>query len=206
MLSPHHLVNAACQPGRLASFRDSIFLPIDPSLQVFRIAISLGCYLRCSGFDFAQITGCEFNLSRLIVLGHTFQLGRTWNRHDPWLPGKKPREGNLRGCCIFLFCDFFQEIDEGLIRFEIVCREAWNDAAEVGAVEFRLRSDLPCQKSFTEGAEWDEPDPEFFKRRDDLILRALSTTTNTRSEGPSPAERHERGGSSLHRPLKDRSA
>ena len=66
--------------------------------------------------------------------------------------------------------EFGDDVDQGLIRFAILRREARHGVAEVGRVEFRVCVDFAGEKAFAERAEGNEADAELFEGGDDFFL------------------------------------
>jgi hypothetical protein len=104
------------------------------------------------------------------ILFQTCDFRCTWDGSDPWLLGEQPGEGDLSGSGFFLLGDFGDQVNDGLIGFAVFFGEAWDDGAEVGAVEFGGGVDLAGEEAFAERAEGDEADAEFFKRGYDRLF------------------------------------
>ena len=88
------------------------------------------------------------------------ELGRSWNRNDPGFLSQEPCERDLRRRRSLPCSDGLQQIDQGLIRFPRLRREARHDVAEIRTVERRVFVDLSREEAFAKKAEWNEPDAE----------------------------------------------
>src|SRR6266542_1286207 len=110
----------------------------DALLQVFRITRPMYRYFRGSAVDPAKIVSRQLDRPRADVLFEPMQLGRAGNRHDPRLLGEQPRERDLRGCCPLLGRNPVEQIDHSVICFAILRGEAWDNVAEIAAVESGL--------------------------------------------------------------------
>src|SRR5208337_1234817 len=118
-----------------------------------------------------EIVACKFDRRRGDVLLETLEFRRARDRNDPRSLREEPGKGDLSRCGLLLSCESAKHIDQSLIRFSILWREAGNDVAEVVLVELRLLVDRTGQEAFAERAKGNESDAEFFERRDDLSLR-----------------------------------
>ena len=67
--------------------------------------------------------------------------------------------------------DLAEQIDQGLIRFPRLRREARDDVAEVGTVERRVLVDLPREEALAQRAVGNEADPEFLEGRQHFRFR-----------------------------------
>ena len=61
-----------------------------------------------------------------------------------------------------------EQLDQGLVRFACLRREARDGVAEVGAVEARVLVDRAGQEALAQRAEGHEADPELLERRQHL--------------------------------------
>src|SRR2546429_5421326 len=86
---------------------------------------------------------------------------RDWN--DPRLLGQQPRERDLGGCRLLPSCDPGQQIDQDQIRPPILRREAWDDVAEVGAIERRVLVDLPREEALAQRTERNEANAQLLE-------------------------------------------
>src|SRR3982751_126231 len=93
------------------------------------------------------------------------QLRGARDRNNPRLLGEQPGERDLSRCRLLPFGDAAEQIDQGLIRLERLRREAWQGAAEVGAVEGRVLVDLAREEALAQRAVRDEADPQLLKGR-----------------------------------------
>jgi len=93
------------------------------------------------------------------------QLGCARDGNDPRLLCKKPSESDLSGCRLLLFREPAEQINQRLVRFPILCGKARDDVPEIIFVEFRIFVDLAREEALAKGAEWNEPNSEFFERR-----------------------------------------
>src|SRR5512147_1249767 len=119
-----------------------------------------------------EILGRKFDGSRPDVLLETVELRGTWDGNDPRLLGQQPSERDLSGCRLLPFGDLAEEIDQSLIRFPSLSREAREDVAEVGTVERGALVDLSRQEALPERAVGDEADSEFLHGRQHLRFRS----------------------------------
>ena len=69
-----------------------------------------------------------------------------------------------------MFREGVDHIDQRLVRFAILCAEAWHGVTEVRTVELRVRVNLACQEAFAKRAKWNESDPELFQCRHDRLF------------------------------------
>ena len=93
------------------------------------------------------------------------QLRRSWNGNDPRLLCQQPGECNLRRRHFLALGDPAEQIHHSLIRSAVLRREARDDIAKIALIELGFFADLPREKPFTKGAEWNESDAEFLERR-----------------------------------------
>src|SRR6266545_709352 len=75
------------------------------------------------------------------------ELRRAGDGYDPCLLRKQPAEGDLRRSGLLLLCESAEHIDQSLIRFSIVRREARNNTPEVALVELRIFVDRAGEES-----------------------------------------------------------
>src|SRR2546426_7060571 len=99
------------------------------------------------------------------------QLRGAGDRNNPRLLGQQPGERNLGRCCLFLFCDAAEQINQGLVRLERFRSETREGAAEVGAIEGRFLVHLPREKTLAQRAVRHEADSEFLQGRYHFLLR-----------------------------------
>lgn len=74
--------------------------------------------------DVTQILRREFDFNCPDVLFQAMQSCGAWNRNDPRLLGRQPREGDLSGRRVLPLGDLGEQINECLIRLERLRREA----------------------------------------------------------------------------------
>src|SRR5712691_8438115 len=115
--------------------------------------------------DLSQIIRRELDCNCSNVFFQAFQFRGAWDRNNPRFLREQPRERDLSRCCLFLFCDAAEQIDQGLIRLERLRRESRESAAKVGAVELRVFVDLPREEALAKRAVRNETNSEFLKRR-----------------------------------------
>ena len=108
-------------------------LAIDQFLQVLRVSRSLHRNLRSGTVDLAEIVGCQLNGRGADVFFQPVQLRCAGDGNDPRLLREQPGERDLRRRRFLLFGDLAEQIDQGLIRFAVLRREARDDVAEIGA-------------------------------------------------------------------------
>jgi len=72
----------------------------------------------------------------------------------------------LGRCCLFPYCDFAEQIDQGLIRFASLLGKPRERAPQVGTVERSVFTDLSREEASAERAKWNETDSEFLERRE----------------------------------------
>ena len=75
------------------------------------------------------------------------QFCSTGDRNDPRFLSQKPGERNLGTCSILSSCDFAKQVNQSLVRFPRLRREAWHDISEVGAVEGRVLIDCAGEEA-----------------------------------------------------------
>ena len=75
------------------------------------------------------------------------------------------------GVAFFCSAKAGHQVDQSLVGLAILRAETRNAAAEVRAVEFRIRVDLAGEKAFAERAEGNEPNAELFKGGHHGLLR-----------------------------------
>src|SRR5271157_1916207 len=100
------------------------------------------------------------------------KLRCTGDRHDPGFLRKQPRERNLSRCYLLLFCNPANQINQSLICLSSLWSKARDDAAEVAAIEIRIRVDLPREESRAQRAERNEADSEFIEDRQNFCFGA----------------------------------
>src|SRR5262245_13482103 len=114
------------------------------------------------------------------------QLRGARNRHDPRLLGEQPGERYLSRRRLLPFRDLAEQINQGLIRFPGLRREAREGVAEVGTVERSVFADLSREEAPTQRAIWNEADSEFlegrqrFRFRDSLPQRIFALDRSDR--------------------------
>ena len=77
------------------------------------------------------------------------QLRCAGDGNHPRFLGEDPGERDLRWCRLLPFGNFAEQIHQGLIRFAVLRREAWDDIAEIGLVELRFFGDLAREEPFS---------------------------------------------------------
>src|ERR1039457_5648124 len=122
-------------------------------------------------FESAHIFSGEFEGCAAQIFFEPRKPGRTWNRNDPWLFCQQPCESDLRRRGFLLFREMGDYLDERLIGFAIFFAEAWDDVAEVGAVELGGGVDLAGEEASAQRAEGHETDAEFFERGHNGLFR-----------------------------------
>ena len=142
---------------------------------------------RRGALNIAQIVLRELDAERAEVLVQALQFARTGNGHDPRLLSQQPGQRDLGGCRVLPLGGGLEQVDQRQIRFPCLRGESRNGVADVAAGERSVLVDLAGQKAFAKWAEGDEADPELFECRQYVLLPAVETTGNTRSERPSPA-------------------
>src|SRR5271166_1663332 len=118
---------ASVQPNSafmLDSFRQYLRPPgcRSPARQLFmefRIPSPFELDLRGGTFDSAEIFRCKSDVRRPEIFFQAMQLGCARNRNDPRFLGQKPGERDLSRCCLLLFRESGEQINQGLIRFTI---------------------------------------------------------------------------------------
>ena len=93
------------------------------------------------------------------------QLRSAGNRNDPRFLGQQPREGYLRGRRVFTLGKLAQKIDQGLVRFASLGREARHDVAEVVLLERGVLIDLAREEATPQWTVRNKADAELFARR-----------------------------------------
>ena len=68
-------------------------------------------------------------------------------------------------CRILALSDRPKQINQRLIHFASLGREARNDVTKVGTVERGVFIDLSREEAFTKGTKWNEADAEFLEGR-----------------------------------------
>ena len=92
------------------------------------------------------------------VLVQPMQLRRAWDGNNPRLLGQQPGERNLSRCGFLLFCEPAKQINQTLVRFSSLWREARDDVTEIAFIELRTCIDLARQEALAKRAKWDKPD------------------------------------------------
>src|SRR2546430_5708849 len=100
------------------------------------------------------------------------QLRGAWDWNNPRRLGEQPGERDLSRCRLLPFCDAAEQINQSLIGFEGLRREARESAAKVGAVELRVFVDFSGKEAFAKRTVWNEADSQFLKRRYHFLLRS----------------------------------
>ncbi len=118
-----------------------------------------------------DVVGGEFEGRAAEVFFEPGELGCAGDGDYPGFLGEEPCEGNLRGRGLLLLSELRHEVHDGLVGFAVFFGEAWDDGAEVGAVELGGAVDLAGEETFAERAEGDEADAEFFEGGHDGLFR-----------------------------------
>src|SRR5512132_290286 len=150
------ILTPACHDGHSAAGH---------ALQLFGVARPLHRDLRGGAFDLLEIVRRKLDGSRYDVLLQAVQLRGARDRHDPRLLSKQPRERDLSRRRLLALTDFAKQIDERLIGFPRLRREARQRVAEIGAVELGVLADLAREEALAEGAVGNEADSEFLHGR-----------------------------------------
>src|SRR5271165_5679947 len=119
-----------------------------------------------------QVCCAEFDCNRPEILFQTVKLSGARNRDDPRLPGKQPRQRNLRGRRILCRSNLSEQVDQGHVGLDRFRRKAGHDGTEVGAIELSVLVYLAGEKAGPQRTEWNEADTKFLDRRQDFRLRA----------------------------------
>src|SRR5713226_7345614 len=109
------------------------------------IAVSQDGDGRNGAVNLPQIAFGEIDLDRADVLLQALDLAAARNRNDPRLLSEQPGERDLRRRRLFLLSDPGEQVDNGLIGFDCLGREARVAAANVREVEGRVFVDLARQ-------------------------------------------------------------
>src|SRR5437588_6414813 len=109
----------------------------DHSLQVFGVSRPVHRDRSGGAIDLTQIFGGQSALRRGDVLLEPMQLRGARDRYNPRLLRQQPRQRDLCGCRLLPFRELRQPLDEREIRLAVLRREAWDNVAEIGAVERR---------------------------------------------------------------------
>src|ERR1700748_3617585 len=142
-------------------------LDYSSAYQLFMELGITGSFQPDSGGGFFQgmhVVGGELEVCCAEVFFQWSELRLARDENDPRLLRQQPREGDLRGSGLLLFCEGADHVDQGLVRFAIFGAEPWHTAAEVGAVELRLCIDFAGQEAFAQWAKRHEADPKLFQR------------------------------------------
>src|SRR4030095_9202687 len=99
------------------------------------------------------------------------QLRCAWDRNNPRFLGKQPCKRDLCRRGLLSFCNFTEQINQRLIRFPSLRREARQRAAQVRTVERSVFVDLSREKTSAQRAKWNKTDSEFLKRRQYFLFR-----------------------------------
>ncbi len=92
-------------------------------------------------------------------------MPRTGNRDYPGPPGEQPSKGDLRRRRLVGLRDQLDSIHQSEVCLPQFRREAWDAAADIGAVEGRIFVDLAGKKTFTEGTIGNKSDTKFLQSR-----------------------------------------
>src|SRR6185437_1403467 len=84
---------------------------------------------------------------------------------------EQPSKRNLSRSRLPLLGESADEVDNGLIGFPVLRREARDDIAKIAFVELCILADLARKEAFAQGTEWHKTDPKFFQRRDHFGFR-----------------------------------
>src|SRR5215467_572673 len=90
------------------------------------------------------------------VFFQAMELGCAGNGNDPGLLRQQPGESDLRGSRLLLLSDGADQIDNRLIRFSVLRREARNDVAEIAFVELGVFADFAGEEAFAQRTEGNE--------------------------------------------------
>ena len=139
------------------------------SLQLLGIPRSLHRDLGSTAIDLPKVFRRKLDRRGADVLFQPRGLRRTGDRDDPRLLGEQPRERDLSRGRLLPFGDLAEQINQGVIRFSSLRREARNDVAKVGTVERSVFVDLSGEEALTKRTEWNEADSKFLERRQYLL-------------------------------------
>src|SRR4051812_9356764 len=148
-----------------ATIRERAFMswlspsPAHQPLVSLGIPSSLHLDGRRGGFDGPDVFGCKLDVRRSEIFFEAIQLRRARDRDDPRLLRQQPGERDLGRGRPLLGRECIDQVDQRLIRFDVVWAEAGNRAAKIGAIECRVRADLAGEEALTQRAERHEPDP-----------------------------------------------
>src|ERR1019366_8699463 len=99
-----------------------------------------------------------------------FRSARDGN--NPRLLGQQPRQRDLSRRRLLPLTDFAEQINQGLVRFERLRREAREGAAKIGTVKLRVFVNFAREKTLAQRAIGNEANAEFLKGRYHFLLRA----------------------------------
>src|SRR4051812_14586983 len=126
----------------------------DPRLQVRRVPVAVNRDFRRRVVDLSEIGGGYGYVGGTEVLLEPVQFGRAGDRHDRWLLREEPGERELRRCGPLPHRDSVQQVDQRLVRRDVLPREPWERGpAEVTGLERRRLIDLAGEKALAEWAE-----------------------------------------------------
>src|SRR5439155_17872573 len=143
---------------------------VDHSLHRLRVPRTLHRDRRCSILDFTEVAGRQLDRRCADVLFQPLDLPSARDRNDPRLLRQQPRQRDLCRGRFLALGNFFENIDDSLIRLPILRRKSRDGVAEVGAVERRSLVDLSGEEAFAERAERNEADAELFAGRQYFLL------------------------------------
>ena len=119
-----------------------------PCREVRRVTIPLHGDLGEGAVDLAEIVGGQFDRRRAEVLFEPMQLRGSGDRNDPRLLRQQPSERDLSRGRLLSRRDFAKQIDESLVRFPGLWREARDDVAEIALIERRFFADRAREEAF----------------------------------------------------------
>lgn len=97
------------------------------------------------------MVGRKFDLGGCDVFFQAWQLGRARDRDHPGLLGRDPGKRNLDRCQLLLPCEPAKQINQCLIGFSILRREARHDVSEIAFVDPCVFVDLNLRKPLLRG-------------------------------------------------------
>src|SRR5438874_8762005 len=91
------------------------------------------------------------------------QFRGAWDRNNPWLLRKQPRERDLSRRRLLSFCDLAEQINQSLIGFASLRRKAREYVAEIRTVERSVFVNLSREKAPAQRTVRNKTDSEFLK-------------------------------------------
>ncbi len=150
--------------------------------QMLGIALALDLNLGRGTLDFGEVLRCQLDVRRAEVFLQPMQLGSAGNRHDPRLLREQPSERDLRRRRLLLCCDALEQIDEGLVLFHRLRREAREILAEIVVADLGVLGYRTCQEALAKRAVAHEANAELLARFEDAVgLRSACPQANIRS-------------------------